>query len=59
MSKHDAMIRELVNALDAIRRHAVSNGQHFIVGVAEQAISNCNSQRKRNTDGYLIVKESK
>ncbi len=57
MTKHDTIISELVNALYLIRHEAEERGSvAFIRGVAEQAIKNLDSQRERNSDGYLVVK---
>jgi hypothetical protein len=62
MSRHDRIIADLMTALDAIRREAhekASEGSlDFIFGLAGQAMTNCDAQRERNTDGYLVVKRA-
>lgn len=58
MNKHDRIISSLMDALDAIRRAAALNASpHYIAGIATQAIINADTQRERNSDGYLVVKE--
>lgn len=58
MTKHDRIIAELVNALDAIRRESAKPeaSRHYINGIAQQAVANCDAQREQNSDGYLVVK---
>lgn len=57
MTKADHIIAALVNALDMIRREAEKPdaSRHYILGVAEQSIRLCDSERERNSDGYLVV----
>ena len=61
MTKADQIIAELMDALDKIQREVVEHEWRwrgsYIVGVAKQAMKNCNAQRERNADGYLVVKE--
>lgn len=56
MTKADRIIADLINALDAVKREAEKPeaSRHFIVGLATQAMANCDAQRERNTDGYLV-----
>ena len=58
MEKHDTLIAFLMTALDSIRREASKpeGSINHIRGVAEEAIRQCDRQRTRNTDGYLVVK---
>lgn len=58
MSKHDRIIADLITALDAIQREATKpdGSRPFILGLASQAIYACNTERERNSDGYLVVK---
>jgi hypothetical protein len=58
MDKKNDIISELMNALDLIRREAdkADASRHYIDGVAAFAMSKCDAQRTRNTDGYLVVK---
>jgi len=59
MTKHDRIIRDLITALDGIRREAdkADASRRYIAGMAEQAIANWNAQCERNSDGYLVVKQ--
>ena len=60
MTKPDRIIADLMNALDMIARKALEPPSEavipYIIGVATQAAKNCNAQRERNADGYLVVK---
>jgi hypothetical protein len=53
----NAVIVNLMNALDAIQReaHKPTASRHYILGVCEQAIRECNAVREQNADGYLVV----
>lgn len=60
LARHDLIIAGLMNALDAIRREVAKSGSlAYIDGVAEQAMKNCDRDRERNEDGYLVVKVSR
>jgi hypothetical protein len=61
MDKRDRIIAELMDALDMIRREAEKTdaSRHYIDGVAAGAMERCNSQRVRNSDGYLVTKGAK
>lgn len=58
--KHDRIIAELVAALAQIHRQTAYPPEcdtiSIVRGIAEQAMKNCNAQRERNADGYLVVK---
>lgn len=58
MTIQDHIISDLIDALDAIRREAEKEdaSRHYIQGVVKGATERCNSQRERNSDGYLVVK---
>jgi hypothetical protein len=59
MTKSDRIIAELIDALDKIERktHGTKlEALAYIGGVAKQAQANANTQRERNSDGYLVVK---
>lgn len=51
--KHNRLIRDLLNAMDAVLR---SENLEFAKGVAAQAIINIHGECVRNADGYLVVK---
>jgi hypothetical protein len=57
MTKHDEIIGGLMDALGLILREAEKTdaSRHYINGVAAQAMKNCDAQRVRNSDGYLVV----
>ncbi len=59
MTKHDRIVADLVDALDAIERATLSDDPHalaYIQGMAQQAQKNVNAQRELNSDGYLVVR---
>ena len=55
------IISDLMHALDVILREAQREecSRHYIIGAAEIAMRQCDAQRVRNSDGYLVVKESR
>jgi len=64
------IISDLMHALDVILREAdrpeakrdyreARAALSFIAGAASQAMKTCDAQRERNSDGYLVVKESR
>ena len=59
MDKRYIIIAELIDALDAIRREAEKPeaSRHYIMGVCEGATKRCNTQRERDADGYLVVRQ--
>jgi hypothetical protein len=59
LARYDKIISHLMNALDLIRREAEnrSGSTTYILGVAVQSMADCNAQRERNSDGYLVVKK--
>jgi hypothetical protein len=61
MTTHDRIINELVDALDKIHREAACTPEAAsltrILGLCDYAISRCNAQRERNSDGYLVVRD--
>ncbi len=61
MKTSDRIISNLINALDIIGREAdkATASRYFIAGVVRKAIDDCNAERERNSDGYLVVKESR
>lgn len=59
MNRSDAIVNNLLNALDAIVRVADKpHQQPYIQGIAEQAIRNAHTEMTRNADGYLVVRET-
>lgn len=58
MTNADRIISELTDALDAIKREAAKEdaSRHYIQGVVEGAMKRLDSQRVRNSDGYLVVR---
>lgn len=59
MNNTDRLVRNLINALDAIAREAKRENAHvaYIQGAAEHAIKSAESKMVRNADGYLVVAE--
>ena len=57
MTKADRIVSDLMDALDKIRQAVATEASvHYIDGLAEQAMKNCEHQRVRNSDGYLVVR---
>jgi len=60
-TRHNRIISELMDALDIILREAEKPecSRHYIIGAAKASMAQCDAQRVRNRDGYLVVKESR
>jgi hypothetical protein len=61
MTKTEHVIADLINALGAIQRTALSDNSPAcmrVYGISQQALANVESRLERNTDGYKVkVKE--